>query len=160
MGKLVAAGMISMVVVVAAFLLIHTPAADRGQSLVPSISAPVDGASVEGPVKVHIQYPDAGLAGHIHLLVDVDPPKPGDYVPMDQRHLHLMNFEKETVIELPPGPHRLQLLLGTPDHRVPNPPVLSKPVNFTVDERVEGFSSRRFDVCAVALQFARQWRTQ
>jgi hypothetical protein len=43
-----------------------------------------------------------------------------------------MNFETETVLELAPGPHSLRLLLGTPDHRVPNPPVLSKSISLTV----------------------------
>lgn len=133
MGKVIAAGMISMVVVIVGYLMLHSHAPRGDQALVPAIIAPADGTALEGPVKVRIQYPEGvALIGHIHLLVDVDPPKPGDYVPVDEQHLHLMNFETQTVIQLPPGPHRLQLLLGTPDHRVPNPPVLSKPVNFTV----------------------------
>ena len=123
-----------MVVVIVGYLMLHTHAPLGDQLLVPAIIVP--GTALEGPVKLRIRYPEGvGIAGHVHLLVDVDPPKPGDFVPMDEKHLHLMNFETETVLELEPGPHRLQLLFGTPDHRVPNPPVLSKPVSFTVVAR-------------------------
>jgi len=134
MSKGVAAGLLSIAVVTVAYLVLHTASLDWGQPVVPAIIAPLDGAAVKGPVKVQIQYAGSGSwpGGHVHVLIDVEPPKPGELVPMDEQHLHLMNFETETVIDLSPGEHRLQLLLGTPDHRVSNPPVLSKSVKITV----------------------------
>jgi hypothetical protein len=102
MGKVVAAGLLSIVAVIVVFLPLHAPSSNQSQSMVPTIVAPADGAAVQAPVKVQIQYPGSGaaLGGHIHLLIDVDPPKSGEVVPMDEQHRHLMNFETETVIDV------------------------------------------------------------
>ena len=70
-----------------------------------------------------------GLAtGHHHLLIDTELPVMTEPIPNDRNHLHFGAGETEARVELPPGKHRLQLLLGDKDHRPHNPPVLSKPI--------------------------------
>lgn len=72
-------------------------------------------------------------AGHHHLLIDVDEPlKPGDVIPSDRNHLHFGAGQSEARIELPPGKHTLQLALGDADHKIFDPPVLSKKITVTV----------------------------
>jgi hypothetical protein len=72
-------------------------------------------------------------AGHHHLLVDVDePPKPGEVIPSDRNHLHFGAGQSEARIELPPGKHTLQLVLGDAEHKVFNPPIVSKKKTITV----------------------------
>ena len=44
---------------------------------------------------------------HLHLIVDSPLPKEGTTVPMDEKHIHLMNSEQTTVLNLAPGRHTL-----------------------------------------------------
>lgn len=70
--------------------------------------------------------------GHHHLLIDVDLPPAGQEIPSDRNHLHFGAGETETTIELPPGKHTLQLLMGD-EHHVPHtPPVMSPKITITV----------------------------
>jgi hypothetical protein len=70
--------------------------------------------------------------GHHHLLIDVDLPPAGQEIPSDRNHLHFGAGETETTIELPPGKHTLQLLMGD-EHHVPHtPPVASQKITITV----------------------------
>jgi hypothetical protein len=71
-------------------------------------------------------------AGHHHLLIDTALPPPDKEIPSDRNHLHFGAGETEARIELPPGVHTLQLLLGDHDHVPHNPPVYSKKVTITV----------------------------
>ena len=70
--------------------------------------------------------------GHHHLLVNTDLPAMTEPIPNDRNHLHFGAGETEARVELPPGKHRLQLLLGDKDHRPHNPPVYSKPITVVV----------------------------
>jgi hypothetical protein len=70
--------------------------------------------------------------GHHHLLIDADPPDPGEEIPSDRNHLHFGAGETETMLELPPGKHTLQLVMGDERHRVHAPPVVSKKITITV----------------------------
>lgn len=70
--------------------------------------------------------------GHHHLLIDADPPPPGEPIPNNRNHLHFGNGQTETVLELPPGRHTLQLLLGDKEHVPFAPPVVSKRITITV----------------------------
>jgi uncharacterized protein DUF4399 len=97
----------------------------------PVIVAPLDGAELTSPVTLQIKF--SGVVGtHLHLLIDSDPPRPSELVPMDERHLHLAGNEPMVVLDLAPGEHTLQLLIGTVDHRVPESPSLSQKVRITV----------------------------
>jgi len=70
--------------------------------------------------------------GHHHLLVDTELPPADQQIPSDRNHLHFGAGETEARIELPPGQHTLQLLLGDHDHVPHNPPVYSKKITVTV----------------------------
>jgi len=72
-------------------------------------------------------------AGHHHLFIDVDEPlDPDDPIPQDKKHLHFGAGQTEARIELAPGPHTLQLVLGDANHVPFNPPVVSKKIKITV----------------------------
>jgi hypothetical protein len=70
--------------------------------------------------------------GHHHLLIDTELPPAGQPIPSDRRHLHYGAGETETMIELPPGKHTLQLLMGDENHVPHTPPVMSKRITITV----------------------------
>jgi hypothetical protein len=70
--------------------------------------------------------------GHHHLLIDTELPPAGQPIPSDRNHLHYGAGETETMIELPPGKHTLQLLMGDENHVPHTPPVLSKKITITV----------------------------
>jgi hypothetical protein len=76
---------------------------------------------------------DVAGTGHHHLLIDTDLPENMDEaIPNDRNHLHFGAGETEARVELPPGRHTLQLLLGDKDHVPHNPPVYSKKITVTV----------------------------
>lgn len=70
--------------------------------------------------------------GHHHLLIDTDLPNPDAEIPSDRNHLHFGAGETETMVELPPGRHTLQLLMGDDKHVPHNPPIRSKKITITV----------------------------
>jgi hypothetical protein len=70
--------------------------------------------------------------GHHHVLIDTDPPPMDKEIPSDRNHLHFGAGETEARIELPPGKHTLQLLLGDHNHVPHDPPVMSKKITITV----------------------------
>jgi hypothetical protein len=70
--------------------------------------------------------------GHHHLLVDTEVPPLDEDIPADKNHLHFGAGQTQTVIELPPGRHTLQLLMGDSEHIPHNPPVMSKRITITV----------------------------
>lgn len=72
------------------------------------------------------------MAGHHHLLIDTPLPPAGEPIPSDRNHLHFGAGETETMLELPPGRHTLQLLMGDENHRPHNPPVFSRKITITV----------------------------
>jgi len=72
-------------------------------------------------------------AGHHHLLINVnDPLNPNEPIPQDKSHLHFGAGQTEARIELPPGKHTLQLVLGDAEHFPFNPPVVSQKITITV----------------------------
>ena len=72
-----------------------------------------------------VKYPNTG---HHHLLIDTDLPPMDQEIPSDRNHLHFGAGETETMIQLPPGKHTLQLLMGDDMHIPHNPPVYSKKI--------------------------------
>lgn len=70
--------------------------------------------------------------GHHHLLIDTDLPPMTEPIPNDRNHLHFGAGETEARVELPPGTHTLQLLLGDKDHIPHAPPIMSKKITITV----------------------------
>jgi hypothetical protein len=84
----------------------------------------------------HMGVAPAGVdkpnTGHHHLLIDTDLPPFDEPIPNDRNHLHFGGGQTETIIELPPGTHTLQLIMGDKDHIPHNPPVYSKKITITV----------------------------
>lgn len=70
--------------------------------------------------------------GHHHLLIDTALPSMTEPIPSDRNHLHFGAGETEARVELPPGKHTLQLLLGDTNHVPHKPPVMSKKITVTV----------------------------
>ncbi|WP_026355220.1 DUF4399 domain-containing protein [Massilia niastensis] len=70
--------------------------------------------------------------GHHHVLINTGLPSMTEPIPNDRNHLHFGAGETEARIELPPGTHTLQLLLGDKDHVPHNPPIVSKKITITV----------------------------
>ncbi len=104
---------------------------------------PEDGAVVSSPVTVRfglsgmgvapvgVQHPDTG---HHHLLVNVDPlPAMDKPIPADEQHIHFGGGQTEVELELPPGTHTLQLLLGDHFHIPHDPPVVSERITVVVE---------------------------
>jgi hypothetical protein len=104
--------------------------------------SPRDRQKVRSPVRCRFGLRNMGVApagvrnpntGHHHLLVDVtEPLDTGSAIAQDKKHLHFGAGQTEALIELPPGPHTLQLVLGDADHVPFEPPLVSKKIRITV----------------------------
>lgn len=76
---------------------------------------------------------DFPSSGHHHLLIDVhEPLDVNEPIPQDKKHLHFGAGQTEARIELPPGKHTLQLVLGDAKHYPFNPPLISEKITITV----------------------------
>ncbi len=103
---------------------------------------PVDGTVIHGgKFWVRMGLRNMGVAprgtnvadtGHHHLLIDTELPAMNEPIPSDRNHLHFGAGETEARVELPPGKHSLQLLLGDQDHVPHDPPVYSKKITVIV----------------------------
>ena len=72
-------------------------------------------------------------AGHHHLLIDVtEPLDPSLPIPQDKNHLHFGAGQTEARVDLPPGKHTLQLVLGDANQVPFTPPLISKKITITV----------------------------
>jgi len=103
--------------------------------------APADGATVTSPVTVKFGLKGMGVApagiafentGHHHLIIDADLPPLDAPIPADANHVHFGKGQTETTVELKPGKHTLQLLLGDQTHTPHDPAVASKKITITV----------------------------
>jgi hypothetical protein len=118
--------------------VLKSPAAPEGASVY--IVSPADGAEVTGPVTVVFGLKGMGVApagvekdktGHHHLLVDqTELPKLD--APMGNPPLHFGGGQTETTLELEPGTHTLQLILGNYLHVPFSPMILSEKIIITV----------------------------
>ncbi len=70
--------------------------------------------------------------GHQHLIIDRPLPPFDQDIPADKNHLHFGGGQTEARIELPPGQHTLQVLMGDQDHIPHNPPLYSERITVTV----------------------------
>ncbi len=75
---------------------------------------------------------DIPNTGHHHLLIDTDLPPLDQEIPSDRNHIHFGAGQTETMIELPPGTHTLQLLMGDHNHMPHDPPVYSRKITIKV----------------------------
>lgn len=76
---------------------------------------------------------DFQSSGHHHLLIDVNEPLDVNApIPQDKNHLHFGAGQTEARVELPPGKHTLQLVLGDAKHYPFNPPLVSEKITITI----------------------------
>lgn len=122
-------------------LLASVPAIGGSEKAELYFIAPADGAVVESPVKVVFGLRGMGVApagvdregtGHHHLLIDAGLPAMDKPIPSDEHHRHFGGGQTEAMIELEPGKHTLQLVLGDKNHIPHDPPVVSKKITITV----------------------------
>ena len=108
-----------------------------------------DGATVSAPVNVVFGLRGMGVApagidkkgtGHHHIFLDRPAFGKGmdgadelaANIPADENHLHFGGGQTETMLNLKPGRHSLQLVLGDKDHIPHDPPVVSQRITITV----------------------------
>jgi hypothetical protein len=99
------------------------------------IISPADGEIVSAPFTVKFGLQGMGVApagvqamntGHHHMLIDVTTAPPaGVPLPANDQIRHFGAGQTETVLNLPPGEHTLQLVLGDYLHIPHDPPVQS-----------------------------------
>ena len=103
---------------------------------------PMNGATVTSPVTVKFGVSGVSVtaagdmsanSGHHHLLVDTELADPSVSVPKDAQHLHYGKGQTETSLELSPGTHSLQLVLGDGNHVPHDPPIMSSAISITVE---------------------------
>lgn len=70
--------------------------------------------------------------GHHHVIIDAPLPPFNEEIPNDRNHLHFGGGQTEARIQLPPGRHTIQLLMGDHDHIPHDPPLVSRRVTITV----------------------------
>ena len=106
------------------------------------IVTPADGSVVTSPVTVVFGLRGAGVApagitlentGHHHLIIDAPLPDTNAPIPSDDNHRHFGKGQTEASIELSPGKHTLQLLLGDGLHIPHDNVVASAPITITVE---------------------------
>lgn len=109
-----------------------------------------NGATVSAPVTVRFGLRGMGVApaeveregtGHHHLLLNRPPLGEGELgaeeftlaIPADDNHRHFGGGQTEVTLDLPPGEHTLQLVLGDHGHVPHDPPVVSEVITITVE---------------------------
>lgn len=116
----------------------RSPAPEKARAY---IISPSDGANVKSPVTVVFGLDGMGVApagtdtpntGHHHLLVDMDVPKDLSQ-PLGADVKHFGGGQTQVQLELTPGKHTLQLLLGDKMHIPHQPAVVSEKITITVE---------------------------
>jgi hypothetical protein len=109
-----------------------------------------DGATIASPVTVRFGLTGMGVApagtdnpttGHHHLLINRaalgEGPDGADELifplPNDENHRHFGGGQTEVTLDLPPGDHSLQLVLGDLNHVPHDPPIVSDVIMITVE---------------------------
>lgn len=109
-----------------------------------------DGATVTTPVTIVFGLKGMGVApagtekeatGHHHVLVNRPPLGEGPDgaeeltvgLPADDNHRHFGGGQTEATLDLAPGTHTLQLVMGDLNHVPHDPPVVSEVITITVE---------------------------
>lgn len=117
----------------------HRTASTPGAELY--IISPTAGETLRSPVTVRFGLRAMGVApagvekadtGHHHLVIDAELPSLRVPLPADEHNRHFGGGQTEVDLELTPGKHTLQLILGDFRHIPHDPPLVSKRVEITV----------------------------
>ena len=123
----------------------ETPAAEGARVY---FIAPAGGATVTSPVTVVFGLEGMGVApagtekentGHHHLLIDrpafgaEDATELTYGIPADDTHRHFGGGQTQATLDLAPGTHTLQLVLGDLNHVPHVTPVMSEVITITVE---------------------------
>ena len=126
----------------------ETPAPDGAMVYIINLE---DGASVQSPVTIKFGLQNMGVApagvekentGHHHVYLnraafgegEGDAEIAANGIPSDDNHIHFGGGQTEVTLDLPPGEHTVQLVLGDHFHVPHNPPVVSERITITVSE--------------------------
>jgi len=105
------------------------------------IESPQNGALVQSPVEIIFGLDGMELApagtyapdtGHHHLIIDNDLPDLAMPIPSNNNYLHFGKAQDRVLLDLEPGLHTLQLLLGDGSHIPHQPPLISKKIAITI----------------------------
>ena len=141
MSKLIRNSLIAIgasVFSVVGFAMDKSPAAEGAEVY---FISPADGDTVTSPVRVVFGLAKMGVApagvdkehtGHHHLIIDAPLPDMNLPIPADDNYKHFGKGQTETMVELAPGKHTLQLLLGNFIHVPHADPVVSEVIEITV----------------------------
>jgi hypothetical protein len=132
-----------MLKLISAAALLAASASTLADAHMPSayIVSPVDGATVDSPVTVVFGLQGFGVApagtvrektGHHHLIIDAPLPDMSQPIPANDNYRHFGGGQTQTTVDLAPGKHTLQILLGDHAHVPHVPPVYSEVVTITV----------------------------
>ena len=127
---------------ISANALAQLPPSESPEAAEVYIVSPANGDTVSSPVTVVFGLKGMGVApagverdntGHHHLLIDQDElPEVG--VTMGGEVIHFGGGQTEVTLELEPGSHTLQLVLGDYLHRPHQPIVASEKIEITVSD--------------------------
>lgn len=109
-----------------------------------------DGDTVKSPLLVQFGLEGMGVApagtekeltGHHHLFIDRPALGKGEdgaeefnaNIIKDEKNVHFGGGQTQAKVELSPGKHTLQLVLGDKDHIPHNPPITSEVITITVE---------------------------
>lgn len=146
MKRYLAAAMITFALTTASFAQ-DTPAPEGTKVYFVNLE---DGATVASPVTVVFGLEGMGVApagtekdktGHHHLLLNRPPLGQGPEgaeelqygLPADDNHIHFGGGQTQTTLDLAPGTHTLQLVMGDLNHVPHVPPVASDVITITVE---------------------------
>ncbi len=102
-----------------------------------------DGDELKSPFLVQFGLLGKGIApagidvdntGHHHLLINQNEINYSMPIPSSDQHLHFGLGQTETMLNLPLGKHKLQLVLGDKFHIPHDPPLISEIIEITVIE--------------------------
>tara|TARA_Y100000992_G_C21011980_1_gene371545 strand:+ start:131 stop:541 length:411 start_codon:yes stop_codon:yes gene_type:complete len=102
-----------------------------------------DGDELKSPFLVQFGLSGKGIApagidvdntGHHHLLINQNEINYSMPIPSSDQHLHFGLGQTETMLNLPLGKHKLQLVLGDKFHIPHDPPLISEIIEITVIE--------------------------
>ena len=105
------------------------------------IISPADGEDLDSPVTVVFGLAGMGVApagventgtGHHHLIIDAPLPPMGQAIPSNDHFRHFGGGQTQVTLELEPGEHTLQLLLGDYMHNPHEPPIYSQVIKIRV----------------------------